>query len=187
MKRRDALRKVRTICERLDQVDPDTFYIYPLKLYLFGSVLTDKPDPRDIDLLLLHGGRPKTEEEALQLVAALTYGLPTPFDQASTHLRRGMKMIRLHEAEDSLRNCFMLYLFPGGEGLRLVWKPGWNWRATLDEIEAHPLPWSGPRSPGSLEQAKEAWATLPMEEIDAFYERVLAALEAQEKEPGVQT
>ncbi|MBN1583461.1 MAG: hypothetical protein JXA89_22315, partial [Anaerolineae bacterium] len=157
MKRRDALRKVRTICERLDQIDPDTFYIHPLKLYLFGSVLTDKPDPQDVDLLLLHKGGHQSEKEALEIVAALAYGLPAPFDRASTHLRRGMTMVRLHEAEDSLRNCFMLYLFPDGEGLHLIWKPGLDWRATLDEIEAHPLPWSGPRSPEALEQAREAW------------------------------
>lgn len=191
MKRRDALRKVRTICERLDQSaymppDPDTFYIRPLKLYLFGSVLTDRPDPQDVDLLLLYTNGPRTEEKAMEIVTALAYGLPTPFDRASTHLRRGMKMVRLHEAEDSLHNCWILYLFPDGEGLRLIWKPGLDWRTILDEIEAHPLPWPGPRSPDALEQAQEAWHALSSEEVDAFYERVLAALDAQERQAEAQ-
>jgi hypothetical protein len=180
MKRRDALRKVRTICERLDQVDPATFYVHPLKLYLFGSVLTDKPDPKDADLILLYKGGPKTDEEALEIVRALTYGQPTPFEKASTHLRQGMKMVRIHEAEGSLRNCFMLYLFPDGESLRLIWKSGLEWRTILDEIEANPLPWTGPRAPDELEQAKKAWFALSDEETKAFYERVFTALEAQE-------
>ncbi|MBN1937450.1 MAG: hypothetical protein JW934_22525 [Anaerolineae bacterium] len=80
-----------------------------------------------------------------------------------------------------MNSTALLYLFPDGEGLRLIWKPGWDWRATLDEIETHPLPWSGPRSPDALEQAGEAWRALSPEETDAFYERVLVALERQEK------
>ena len=51
MKRRDAFRKLRTICQRLDEVDPEQFFVIPLRLYLFGSLLTDKPNPGDIDLL----------------------------------------------------------------------------------------------------------------------------------------
>ena len=180
MKRRDAIRKVRTICERLAQVDPDTFHIHPLKLYLFGSVLTDKPDPEDADLILLYKGGPKTDEQATEIVHALTYGQPTPFEKASTHLRRGMKMVRIHEAEGSLRNCLMLYLFPDGEGLRLIWKSGLEWRSILDEIEANPLSWPGPRAPDALEQAKQAWFALSDEETTAFYEQIFAALEAQE-------
>jgi hypothetical protein len=49
MKRRDAFRKLRTICQRLDEVDPQQFFVIPLRLYLFGSLLTDKPNPGDID------------------------------------------------------------------------------------------------------------------------------------------
>jgi len=48
MKRRDALRKMRSICEGLDQVGPRYLFIRPLKLYLFGSVLADKPDSNNI-------------------------------------------------------------------------------------------------------------------------------------------
>lgn len=85
-----------------------------------------------------------------------------------------------------MNSTALLYLFPDGEGLRLIWKPGWDWRAALDEIEAHPLPWPGPRSPDALEQAQEAWRALSSEEVDAFYERVLAALDAQERQAEVQ-
>lgn len=40
MKRKDAFRKVRTICERLDGHDPEQFPVVPVRLYLLGSVLT---------------------------------------------------------------------------------------------------------------------------------------------------
>jgi predicted nucleotidyltransferase len=51
MKRKDAFRKLRTICQRLDDRDAGQFPVIPLRLYLFGSLLTDKPDPSDVDLL----------------------------------------------------------------------------------------------------------------------------------------
>jgi hypothetical protein len=46
MKRKDAFHKLKTICQRLDELNPDEFKIQPLRLYLFGSVLTNKPDPK---------------------------------------------------------------------------------------------------------------------------------------------
>ena len=82
MKRPDALRKVRTICERLDQIDLTTFPIVPFKLYLFGSVLTDKPNPHDVDLVLIYDERPDTDPADIAM--RLAYHDPLPFDQAST-------------------------------------------------------------------------------------------------------
>jgi hypothetical protein len=48
MKRRDAFRKLRTTCHRLDEIDPQQFFVIPLRMYLFGSLLTDKSNPSDI-------------------------------------------------------------------------------------------------------------------------------------------
>lgn len=54
LKRKDAFRKLRTICQRLDEVNPKRFEVEPRRLYLFGSVLTDKPHPNNLGLLLLY-------------------------------------------------------------------------------------------------------------------------------------
>jgi hypothetical protein len=100
MKRPDAWRKVRTICERLDQIDLATFPIVPFKLYLFGSVLTDKPDPHDVDLVLIYEERP--DYDPAEIAMRLAYHEPLPFDQASTLLRRRMQLIRLFAARRTL-------------------------------------------------------------------------------------
>ena len=182
MKRHDALRKVRTVCERLDEIDPDTFFVRPLKLYLFGSVLTDKPDPNDVDLVLVYKEPPvQSREEASARYADIVYGRPSPFDRASTHLRRGIKMIRLYAADDEIGRWNQLLLFPDADGLRLVWKPGLNWRTIVNKIEAHPKPWPGPRPPDAQERAEEAWNALSQEEQNAEIARIVDALDEQEK------
>ena len=183
MKRRDALRKVRTVYERLDEVDPDTFFVRPFKLYLFGSVLTDKPDPDDVDLVLVYKEPPvQSQEEALARYADMIYGRTSPFHKASTHLRSRMKMIRLFPADDEIGRWNQLFLFPNADGLRLVWKPGLNWRGIVDEIKAHPNPWPGPRPPDAQERAEEAWNTLSPEEQDTRIAQIVQALDKQEKE-----
>ena len=183
MKRRDALRKVRTVCERLDEADPDTFFVRPFKLYLFGSVLTDKPDPNDVDLVLVYKEPPvQSQEEASARYADIVYGRPSPFDRASTHLRQGMKMIRLYAADDEIGRWNQLLLFPDADGLRLIWKPGLDWRTIVDEIEAHPKPWPGPRPPDAQERAEEAWNALSSEEQETEIARILQALDEKEKE-----
>jgi hypothetical protein len=65
MKRKDALRKLRTICQRLDEVDPEQFPVIPVRLYLYGSLLTDKPNPGDIDLLFEYRERPGRDPKDL--------------------------------------------------------------------------------------------------------------------------
>jgi hypothetical protein len=92
MKCPDAFRKLRTVCQRLDEVDPQQFFVIPLRLYLFGSLLTDKPNPGDIDLLFEYRERPDLDPH--DIVTRLSYGKPLPADQPFTYLRRGMKMIR---------------------------------------------------------------------------------------------
>ena len=133
MKRIDAFRKVRTVCQRLDEVDPDTFPIQPLKLYLYGSLLTDKPDPADIDLILVYElGR--NIDVARDIVMAMSYGRPLPFQRARTQLRRGMKWVNMEEAEYRLRSWPQLNLLLIGVRPRLIWKPGFVWAAIYRAI-----------------------------------------------------
>lgn len=183
MKRQDALRKVQAICERLDKVDPDTFFVRPLKLYLFGSVLTDKPEPNDIDLVLDYRDRPiQSTEEAIARYADIVYRRPLPFDKANRYLRGGMKMIRFFPADGGIAAWDQLPLFADPDGRQLVWKPGLNWRAVLDEIEAHPRPWPGPRPPDAQREVEEAWNALSPEEREEKIGQIMDALDRQEKE-----
>ena len=91
-------------------------------------------------------------------------------------------MIRLFPVQDGIGNWSQLPLFSNADGLRLIWKPDLNWRAILDEIEAHPEPWPGPRPPDAQERAEEAWNALSPGEQDAEIARIVDALDEQEKE-----
>ncbi len=71
MRRKDAFRKLRTICQRLDEAAPNTFFVVPRRLYLFGSVLTDKPDPADIDLNFVHDRSPHQEQQFVDYLLRL--------------------------------------------------------------------------------------------------------------------
>jgi hypothetical protein len=90
-----------------------------------------------------------------------------------------MKMIRMSAAADSPDDWPALQLFPNGEGLHLVWKPGLYWAPILDHLEASPIPWSGPRPEGELEETKAAFAALPQEEQERQIAQTLAALDAR--------
>jgi len=153
MKRTDALRKVRTVCERLDQIDLATFPIVSFKLYLFGSVLTDKPDPHDVDLVLTYDERPDTDPA--EIAMRLAYHEPLPFDQASTQLRRGMQLVQIYQARFTLATWEYILLFPRAEGLRLIWKPGLNWPRILEDLAAHPTIWQGARPTDAVERFDE--------------------------------
>jgi hypothetical protein len=139
VKRKDALRKVRTVCRRLDEVDPETFFVIPVRMYLFGSVLTAKPKPEDIDMLFEYQ-EPRDRDED-DLVYRLFYGKPLPYEQAFQHLRRGMKMIRFISLLGSVESWLQGRLFPPDTPVRLIWEPGLDWQAVVDEIEANPLAW----------------------------------------------
>ena len=92
MKRQDAFRKLRLICQRLDEVDLEQFFVLPRRLYLLGSLLTDKPNPSDVDLLFEYRDRP--DLDPVDIVRRLSYGKSLPHEQAITHLgmvHRGRK------------------------------------------------------------------------------------------------
>jgi hypothetical protein len=177
MKRKDAFRKIRTICQRLDDVDPQTFHVQPLRLYLYGSLLTDKPDPTDVDLILVYDNSPNFDPR--KEVAAISYGRPTAAERAIIHLRRRMKMIRIMPAKRSLADWlnqeFLLNIRP-----RLIWEPGADWGPAVDEIEASPLPWPGPRPPDADERHKTFILGMSSEEYDARLRQALAEIEAQD-------
>ena len=178
MKRTDAFRKVRTICQRLDEVDLETFPVQPLKLYLYGSLLTDKPDPHDVDLILVFDQGRNIDIDR-DILMALSYGRPLPFQRARTQLRRGMKMVNMGDAEGGLQNWMQLNLLLAGVRPRLIWKPGFNWAAVLERIEQSPDVWAGPRPPDAKEQLEARIKALPKAEKVAKLAQAMAEVEAQ--------
>jgi hypothetical protein len=188
MKRRDAFRKARTICQRLDDMDEAQaieFRARPLELYIFGSALTDKAKPADLDLVIVYDELTELLTPA-ELHGILSYGKPSPFRKLRTHLCRGMKMIRLSDAVDTLAWWPNLRLFPEARGLYLIWKPGLDWAPLLDHLEANPVPWAGPRPEEDLDAAQAAWEARPEEEREQQIAQILAALAAREKELSCQ-
>ena len=137
MKRADAFRKLRTICKRLDRVDSD-FPLKPIRLYLFGSMLSDKPEPHDIDLLLHAEIRLEFISAA---AAAVVQGARGPVHKAGSQLRRGMQMVRIHDlGEESPFEWFRVRGLPA-EPVVLVWENGVDWSSVVDRVEASPLQW----------------------------------------------
>ena len=137
MKRTDAFRKLRLICTRLDANDTQ---IVPFRLYLYGSVLTAKPDPTDIDLVLLYRPRPDlhlTDEE----IHAVSCGVfrNTFEERARKTLCRGMRNVRLEYAQ-TLEQWANKELLNVGVQLHTIWEPGRDWQTTLREIESQPTP-----------------------------------------------
>jgi hypothetical protein len=176
MKRKDAFRKLRMICQRLDELSSDEFKIEALRLYLFGSVLTDKPDPKDVDVVLVYEHRPDFDYDIVPM--ELAYGKPTAVDRLVMKLRRGMQQIRIHLARTSLENwperALLLFTQP-----RLIWQPGGNWQTALAKIEAEPQPWAGARDPKSPSLQSQVEA-MPPEEYLAKITQALVEVESQE-------
>lgn len=141
MKRKDALAKVATLCQRLDAVDPAEFFVVPLRLYVFGSVLTTKPTPSDVDGILQYQNHPIVHIE--RALADLLARKPLSHARAISALRKGMQHVHLSplDAQTSLEQWLHQHEFDMDIPLKLVWEPGLDWRQVLGEMETHPLLW----------------------------------------------
>jgi predicted nucleotidyltransferase len=161
MKRKDAFRKLRTICQRLDDRDPEQFPVIPLRLYLFGSLLTDKPDPSDVDLLFKFQDRPDLDPG--DIVHRLAYGKPLPREQAVKYLRRGMQMIRVEFLAGNLEDWLADHCFSFDTPLELVWEPGLAWPQIVDRIESEPISWD-PVAEEQYERVQETYRRIAKEQ-----------------------
>lgn len=139
MKRKDAFKKLHTICQRLDEIDSKQFPVIPLRLYLFGSLLTDKHNPSDIDLLFKFQDCPGWDPD--EILYRLSYGKPLPQDQAVEYLRQGMKYVRVEFLLGNIEDWLSEHRFSPAIPMRVVWEPGLEWRQIIDEIESHPISW----------------------------------------------
>jgi len=177
MKREDAFRKVRTICQRLDELDIREFTLEPYRLYLFGSVLTDKPDPKDINLILTYEHTSDFDAEAE--VAAMIHGRPTLIERLIIHLRRGILRVRMDSCRKSLGDWVQREVFLGITAC-LIWEPSGNWEAALDRVEASPRNWPGPLTQDVIELFNASIRKLSKEEREARLSKAIAEIEAQD-------
>ena len=142
MKRRDAFRKLRTVCDRLDHIAPDAPYVRPRQLYIFGSTLTDKPDPDDVDLLLVIDRL--SDDEAEEIAPYIVRSARTPLGRAVSQITRGMQKVCITLELDKLARWPLIQLFQDKQGIRLVWECGMDWQPVVNHIEANPSPWTDP-------------------------------------------
>lgn len=112
MKLEDAMTKVQTVVDRVEAGDVVDSEVIPKALYLFGSVLSGKNKPRDVDLLLMY--EPAKEFDAERAYRAYAYGEPSATGRTIRDLRRGMKMVEIHAY------TYDEYAFPAGP-YELLW------------------------------------------------------------------
>lgn len=180
MKRPDAFRKIRIVCERLEALDQHTFPIWPLEMYLFGSVLTDKEKPKDIDLVLVYRENPEIHYTDAELSQMIFYEPRLqPQNRAIVELRRGMKFVQIYPCPESIERWEYLPMFADGKGIRLIWKPALAWQSSVDHLEAHPVPWTRDRTESDEERLRQQWEALSDEEKQQQKQRTLMALRAQ--------
>ena len=175
MKRKDAFRKLQTICQRLDTLGTDVLLVNPLELYLFGSVLTDKPNPADIDLLLVYELPP--DFDYAREAQAFAYHTPRASDRVVIELRRRMKFIRMFTARNALRNWDQDVLLLTGLKLRRIWTPALDWQAHLATIEANPTPYVEHRNYPTDEELYARYGEYGSDTYKAGVAAAIAALE----------
>jgi hypothetical protein len=103
-------------------VGPATFYIIPLCLYFFGSVLTDKPYASDLDLLPKYRERPELDPRRSSLSA---YHRKAGLNRASDPAFTPQDEERSHRhLYSTVEQWLEARFFTPDTDVRLVWEPG---------------------------------------------------------------
>ena len=69
------------------------------------------------------------------------YHEPLPIDQAVTHLRRRMQMLRFECKIYNVEQWQSHFVMAEDIHPRLIWEPGLDWQSIVDELEEHPISW----------------------------------------------
>jgi len=142
MKRRTAWKHIHTLCERFDlaTTSPEQFPIPVLRAWLFGSALTDKDEPANINLIV--------EVDSTQYVRtyrSTNIPLPTVIKNYYRLLARyyaGMKMVRMADIELGKGEpgwWFASQGLPEHTPYYLIWQQEIDWQKILQAIQASPL------------------------------------------------
>lgn len=138
MERDRVFEHLDTVCRQLDQADrsPDTS-LYVSRLYLFGSVLTDKSEPTDIDLII--EPHPELAGDAGWLSDVFLDDEVGVFDQMVQQQGSAVSLVSASEPDPQAALAPRV-LRSGRAPCRLIWEPGFNWLEALGEVHEEPLP-----------------------------------------------
>lgn len=144
MKRQTAFHHLKTICERLDQASacPENILVPVFRAWLFGSVLTEKANPDDIDLIFEVDSRmycQKYRSTAMPLGTVLKN-----YHRTLAQFAAGMNKFRINDleiGEGEPDAWFAMHGLPTNTPYYLIWQQGINWQGILNGIQDSPLPY----------------------------------------------
>lgn len=142
MKRQTAFQHLKTICERLNQAAtcPEKILVPVFRVWLFGSVLTEKPNPDDIDLIFevdSTGYCQKYRSTAIPLGTVLKN-----YHRTLAQYAAGMNKVRINDLELGEGEpdwWFSSHGLPASTPYYLIWQQGINWNSILNDIQTAPL------------------------------------------------
>ena len=138
MKRQKAFQHLKTICERFDQASacPENVTVPVSRAWLFGSVLTEKAEPDDIDLIFEVDSRgycQKYRSTAIPLGKVLKN-----YHRVLNQHAAGMKKVRINDVEVGQGEpewWFATRDLPFSTPYYLIWQQGINWQGILNCIQ----------------------------------------------------
>jgi hypothetical protein len=145
MKRNTALNHFETVCGRFDDAINDPVkYIFarPIRVWLIGSTLTEKPEPEDLDLVgHINLDLTRAFEKPGDIYNRLAYGkIPLGMGVVRA-FARGLKMVRLmDDCKEDISNWLENHRMPPDTPYRLIWEEGLDWKEEIMDIRQHPLP-----------------------------------------------
>lgn len=146
MKRDIAFRKIQTLCQRFDDAisGSSEYVVFPIQVWLIGSVLTDKPEPDDIDLVAEFDSQAlhRTFQQQAQEEGYLDiYASTQIYARAIRAFYADMKMVHVNDfmGVKNIAAWLKSHSMPDDTPRRLIWQPGIDWRCILQDIHTHPL------------------------------------------------
>lgn len=139
MERNEAFAQLRTICQRLDEIDPQNFFITPQHLYLQGGFLSDKPNAKSVNLLLAYT-MPTVPEDNL---AGLNSEQHLLFQKAVDQLCRDLEQVYIEPHLEGTEPSSEDSPWPDNFRPQLVWAPGLPWEPIVNYLEDNPIAWEG--------------------------------------------
>jgi hypothetical protein len=145
MKRNTAWKYLHTLCERFDEAvtSPEKYPIPILRVWLYGSVLTEKPEPGNINLIVEVDSSAYCQtyrSTALSLQEILKN-----YHRALARYHTGMVKIRMADLEVGQGEpgwWFQIHGWPENTPYYLIWQQGMNWKDILAAIQADALPYN---------------------------------------------
>jgi len=137
MKRKQAFEKLQIICERLNEINTTKLFIIPVRLNLYGSILTNKPNPADIDLLLQF-----KYKDINNVLYRISYDKVLPEQQVAKYLKNRMRNIHIEFLEltnSNLNDWLIEHCMPLNTPMKVIWNENLDWREALTEAENNPI------------------------------------------------